>query len=189
MDITIYHTRDVDKISRFISFTMFKGNSCEIMEKYLGDTKIPLSDILQSTVQDEGLHIRFQALCPSIGQEAIKKRNKTAFFYRTEREAYMHESLDSGHYNGEHLGVVVADVFAVYDGSKIIDDRDALNVTYGHLDFMLVGFDEKKPAYGLLRDFFNLRLEIKPDKVPRDKLEDYKKGIPYSGALWDAAHF
>jgi len=183
MYITIYHTRDLEKISELISLTLKKDSKGSFS---MGR---PLGDILNINIQDDALVVGLQSLCLPVGHEALKVRGKKIFMYRAEKEAYVCSSLGQEHFEGEHLGMVIADIFAIHDGFKPVNIGDkssqGMNVIYGHLDFMLVGFNEKKPAYKLLKDFFSLRLGFRPAKVPRDKLEDYKHEKPYSDVFLD----
>jgi hypothetical protein len=173
MDITIYHTRDVEKISELISLTV------KTSSKGSHSVGRPFGEILHSTVENDDFKVKFIELCPSEGYGARPRKEKKVFRYFGTRVACVRESLDPDFLVGQHLGTVVTDILAVYEGSAPVKKgsrtNQGLKVSYGHLDFMLVEFDENKASYRMITDFFNVRLGISPDKVSIDELEDYKE--------------
>jgi len=200
MGITIYHTRDVEKISQLISLALrVDKESIEHGGKHVGGMSRLIGDILNiEEIQDEGetLRIKMKKLCPSMGYEAFKPdktKPESVFMYRNEREVYVHESLIEECKAGEHLGMVVTDILASYSGQNPSEKGGKtvqnLNVSAGHFDLMLVGFDEQKPAYNIVRNYFGLRLGITPAVVDRESLEGFKQGVPDSGVFWGNPSF
>ncbi|MBW2966604.1 hypothetical protein KY342_05870 [Candidatus Woesearchaeota archaeon] len=181
--ITVYHTKDLEKISKFIS-PIFREISDEA---YLRESFLSRLLDCNRTIQSEGsdLQIKLFKICPSSGNEfSCSQEDKTPMkdrtyikLYQSPREAYVFESNIPEHEKGQHLGVIVTDVYAKYSGSSIRlgSTSRRLNVAEGHFDMVLIGFDKSKPGYKVITNYLKFELGIDPLDVDRNQLNEIRK--------------